>query len=281
MPPGGHVDRRSGHVCAVVEDDDGQREAVRSFVAEGLRTGRQVLGIAQAASTRSVLEEQRLPGGEAAAARPGQFRVRTSNSAYVKGGSFDPDRMLALFAEEAERALSEGFSGLWVTADVTWAARALPGVDRLIDYERAVTEVLRASRSAALCLYDRRRLGDDLLAEAWAAHSQTPERVPPTRPDMFRVLTVGPGRLRLSGELDARETHTLQDAIDTLVGDGADSIEIDLSALAFSDAAGLGALCRPAVTGQARMHLRGTQPAITRTLSLLALDRLPAVRVTR
>lgn len=268
-----------GHACCYYDSDEEQRAFLAQFIREGLASGRKVVCVADGGSTRRILRRQlRDPQGAAAAER-GQLVVRGSEAAYVAGGFFDPDRMLAWWPEAASRALEEGYPGLRVTGDVTWLARGLPGVEHLTEYERALDDTLAGTAASALCQYDRRRLGDDLLAEASVCHRDLAGPSCTMSPEAFRVLGSASNGFRLVGELDLTVTSVLADALGTAVADGARRLSLDLTALRFMDAAGASALIGPAVEHQVTLELRNPQPMIRKVLSILGADRLPAVRL--
>lgn len=175
-----------GHACCFYDSDDEQRRSLTGFLREGLASGRKVMCIADGASTRRILAEYAdEPLGRAAIAR-GQLAILQGDEAYVAGGFFDPERMLTNWEEETARAVADGYPGLRVTGDVTWYARDLPGVERLVEYEQELDATLEGTTAAALCLYDRRRLDDDLLREAADVHGANGH--PPVPPETFRAL---------------------------------------------------------------------------------------------
>lgn len=267
------------HACCFYDSDEQQHELLADFIHTGIASGHRVVCVGDAASTRRILEECVTEPRAQAAIAGGQLEVTGSEQMYIAGGYFDPDRLPGRWQQETDRALDAGFAGVRVTGDVTWYTRELPGVGRLMEYEHALSEILAEMPASALCQYDRRRLDDDLLAEAEAAHGTLTGVRHPVAADTFRVLRVGPATYQLVGELDIAGTPALADALGGALADGTTRINIDLSGLSFLDAGGATALVQPAREHGVALDLRHPQRGAQTVLSLLELDQLPGVRV--
>jgi hypothetical protein len=79
---------------------------------------------------------------------------------------------------EAQQALGEGYSGLWITGEMTWALWKLPNQKGLAEYEAELNGFISSSQCVCLCQYDRRRFGQQMLMNALKLHP---------------VVAVGPG----------------------------------------------------------------------------------------
>lgn len=267
------------HLCHVFDTAEERRRALRAFISRGIEAGSKLVCIADAPSTRRMLASQAAEPAAKAAVERGQLSVRVSEDMYLAGQRFDPDRMLARLTEDIDRGVAEGYPSVRISGDVAWWARAYPGVELLLDYERRVAGALAGGPGSAVCHYDRRRVPAWLLAEACIAHDRVASQRPPGAEPSFRVAPTGPGAFALEGELDITGCDALADALDLAVVDGADRLTIDLRALRFIDAAGATALCRPAVKGAAMLFLREPQPLVGKVLSLLGFGRLPTMKV--
>ena len=267
------------HVCCFYDNDAQQHELLADFVDGGLAAGHKVVCVADAASTRRALDRHLAEPRVRAAMDGGQLEVAGSEQIYIAGGYFDPNRLPGRWQHETQRALDAGFPGVRVTGDVTWYTRELPGVDRLVEYERALSGVLAGMPASALCQYDRRRLDDRLLAEATATHSTVIGARHPMPTGTFRVLRIAPATFRLTGELDISGVPALADVLDAAVDAGATHLRLDLSGLSFLDAGGAAALSQPAREHGVTLDLVQPQRATRTVLDLLDLNKLPTVRV--
>ena len=267
------------HACCFYDSDAQQHELLADFVDAGLATGHKVVCVTDAASTRDIIDRHLAEPRVQAAMAGGQLEVAGSEQMYIAGGYFDPDQMPGRWHQATQRALDAGFPGVRVTGDVTWYARELPGVDRLMEYERALSGILAGMPASALCQYDRRRLDDQLLAETTATHSAVLGARHPMPTGTFRVLRMAPATFQLTGELDISGVPALADVLDGALDDGASHLNFDLSELRFLDAGGAAALSRPAREHGVTVDLVHPQQAIKTVLCLLGLDTLPTLRV--
>lgn len=268
-----------GHACCFYDTDEEHREYLVAFVRDAVAAGHKVVCVADAGSTRRILADHTRGGAGKAAVERGQLVVVGSEDAYLAGGFFDPDRMLDWWPQQMERAVADGYPGLRVTGDVTWYTRALPGAERLMEYEQAVGGVLADTAASALCQYDRRRLDDGILAEAVTHHRGGVMAEQPIQPQRFRVLGSARDGFRLVGELDLAGAPVLSEVLRTAVADGAEALSVDLENLQFLDAAGATALCASAGEHGVALELRRPSPTVNKVLSILEVHRLPTVRV--
>jgi hypothetical protein len=159
------------HACGFYSDDEDQRAVALEFVRGALERREKLLYIVNLTSAAELLRQLREGGVDAdALVKSGQLVILTAKDAYLKGGEFDPDRMVAMLEAETSRALEEGWEGLRATAEMTWALAGEPGSERLIEYEAKVNRFLAGSRATALCQYDRRRFDSEVLLDVLHTH---------------------------------------------------------------------------------------------------------------
>jgi anti-anti-sigma factor len=266
---------QGAHACSVLDSDRGARAVLRTYIRQGLQSDRRVICFLEPRTIRSLFDG---PGAALVeAARRGQLLVRDSAEVYLDGGPIDPDRMLSALSRTVDDALGDGFAGVSIAEDVNWPGQ-MSGVERLVEYERQVDEVLAERPAHALCLYDWRRLPDDLLDEALATHRYVAGKLPVPSPSRFRVLPQPDGSFRLAGELDIAEADLLAEVLDRS-SSGADQVDLDLGDLRFIDVAGMRALCRPALRGTARVVLHRPGRLVRKVLELLDVEGIPGVLV--
>lgn len=159
------------HICGFYETEEEHRALVTSFLIQGLERGERVIYITDTHPIGLILDYLQDSGvdGGAALAR-GQLAFRTAQEAYLPDGRFDPDRMLALLRTETEQALADGFTGLRITGEMTWALRGMPGSEFLSQYEARVNELLPDLPFIGLCQYDRRQFGPEVLLDMLWTH---------------------------------------------------------------------------------------------------------------
>jgi len=159
------------HLCCIYRSEDEHRSLLAPFLRRGLEGNQKVIYIADAHTASHILAYLREEGLDAAAFMDkGQLVMLTSDEAYTKEGSFDPDLMIELLHTETEKAVDEGYRALRVTGEMSWALRGLPGSERLIEYEAKLNRFFPGSRCLAICQYDRRSFPAGLLLEVISTH---------------------------------------------------------------------------------------------------------------
>jgi hypothetical protein len=96
--------------------------------------------------------------------------VQGPEETYLRDGVFDPDGVIALLMEETERAVAQGYAGLRATGEMSWALREPPGCERLIEYEAELSDFCAESQLLALCQYDQKYFGSDILLDILQTH---------------------------------------------------------------------------------------------------------------
>lgn len=159
------------HYCGIYRTDEDHRALIIDFVRDGVARGEKMLylvNLQTAAQLRATLEAAGLPVDELVQKR--QLVILAAREAYLSAGHFDPDRMIDLLGAETERALSDGYSALRATGEMTWALSGAPGSERLVEYESRLNRFFPDRRCYAVCQYDRRRFDSEMLLDILHAH---------------------------------------------------------------------------------------------------------------
>lgn len=77
-----------------------------------------------------------------AAEAHGQLTVKRWEDAYLRGGHFDQNAMLALIEEVLIAGKTEGFPLTRLVANMEWALEDRPGVEDIVEYETRLNYVL-------------------------------------------------------------------------------------------------------------------------------------------
>ncbi len=275
------------HVRAFVEDADERLELMAQTVTTGLDAGDRVMVFTAALPPLGVLAGLEARGlAVGAAARSGQVRVLSAQEAYLPAGRFEPPRMLDSLAGHIERATKDGFAGLRLVGDMTWALDESAGVEQLAGYEAQVNQLYMDGRALGVCLYDRHAFSDDLLRQVAYAHpAMTSAGAEAGAVPLLRIRrTTEPYGVRLAGEADFSNRHALDAALDAALDqqpDPAAPLAIDVAGLRFLDAGTAALLGRLALKAPSGMHLTAPPRAVERVLDQLGVLQLPQTRLTR
>jgi anti-anti-sigma regulatory factor len=209
------------------------------------------------------------------------LRVSAAADAFLNQGVFDADAVLASWRAGVAQARAEGYQGLGVVADMLWAVRKVPGIDRLAWYEAQLNRICAAGFLTAVCLYDRRVFTAADLRGVSNAHPGTASPGDPSGWTMQLHIahTMDPVGIRLTGEADLATRQALQAVLDGLPEDlpYGSPVTVDLSGLSFADGATAIALVRLARALPAGSRFVGTSGALATVLRLVGDEPVPGV----
>jgi anti-anti-sigma factor len=260
------------HVCWVVDDDRLRADTIASFFIAGLRARHRV--IYSGDQPELVLAALRDRGADPAEPlRTGSLVADVPEMSYLSTGHFDPEAVLAGWAAERERARREGYLGMRVVGDMSWARRNVPGADRLAWYEENVNNVISDGFVAGVCAYDRRLFDAlDLREYMWTHQGTAATGMPYDPATSLRVRRI-PAGLILSGEADRSNRTALAAVVDRLFDDGDTEMVIDVTGLRFADTAVARILVQAAHGG--RVRVVGCSPALRRLLGFTGAAEAP------
>jgi hypothetical protein len=131
------------HVCAFFNTRDEEYRVTLPFIQEGIAQAEKAFHIVDPAEREDHLHRLREVGVDVSAAQSrGQLQVLPWEEAYLRGGHFDQDAMLALIEHVLQSGLAEGYPRTRLVAHMEWALEDRPGVNDLLEYETRLNYVL-------------------------------------------------------------------------------------------------------------------------------------------
>jgi len=185
-----------------------------------------------------------------------------------------------------DEALAQGYRGWRMTGELSHGLRRAGGVG-LVEYDTAVAVEIAGRPAKALCLYDRRRYSEAVLAQLRAVHEHE-LTVPAVYDDgLLRITRAGLGGARLSGEADHSNHGMLDRLLGLLLAEALRSpaapatVTMNLSSLRFLDVAGAAVLVQAAerFPSSHRLVLRGPRPRVQRVLDHCGAPSVPQLDV--
>ncbi len=160
------------HICLIYETSKDWKDAVIPFLKIGLERGEKCLYVVDSHTANQIHHFLKKEGIDVESVRQsGQLVILHENEAYTRDGSFDPDRMIALLVSETEKALSEGYTALRVTGEMTWVLNGLPGSEKVIEYEAKLNSILFPKYPCvAICQYNRQRFNPEIIKGVILTH---------------------------------------------------------------------------------------------------------------
>jgi hypothetical protein len=99
--------------------------------------------------------------------------VTTWHEAHLKGGSFDQDRMMASLEDLIRDHTATGQPPMRLVGQMGWVFSSPPGIEKLVEYEASVNEVLNRGKTPTVCVYDVRKLSGSMMMDLLRAHPLT------------------------------------------------------------------------------------------------------------
>jgi anti-anti-sigma regulatory factor len=199
----------------------------------------------------------------------------------LTGQAFRASTAVGWLASELESCKRQGFPGLRVALDMSWALRPVAGIEELPQFEEGIAAALNGSTAAVLCQYDRERFDPVTLASVGGFHTRAVAAATYHADALLRICRqYAPPGIRIAGELDFQATEPLGLALAEAVRLGGD-ITVNLSALDFIDAhcTLLIADAARAAASQSRMVTLRCRPEIAKGFSRIGLAGLPGIRL--
>lgn len=267
------------HACLTYTDREERLDLVAAFVRDGLRAGHKVICWTEADDEAKLANEL-----TARAVRPGaalkRGQLRLSTTTQPSQNFTVASEMLDLLVGEVNTAAREGYLGLRITADMSWATRPSVAADELVEFEQQVARLFTDGRLCLICQYDRDRFDAVTLAFAAKAHPKTVAAIVYFEHAFLRICRqYSPPGVRISGQLDYQHRDELEQAL-------AESVRLDrnmhinLSGLEYIDGACAGLLTATAsrLPPSRRMTIT-CRPAVATVLDLVGGSNTPQLRV--
>lgn len=163
--------KQGDHVCTLYSNRDEQLAAAVDYLKGGLERGERCLYVCCEHSPDEFREGLRGAGIDVESEESrGALLLLTKHDGHLKGGCFDPDKMITMLHAAVKDALDAGFTGLCAAGDMSWLLDEADGSERIAEYEARLNAFYPSSRALGLCLYNRSRLPAATLDHSMATH---------------------------------------------------------------------------------------------------------------
>ena len=224
------------HACLTFGESEELFDLTAAFVRDGLAAGLKVVWVSDVGPGLAAGELGRRGVAVEAAMASGQMTAAGCEGRLLSGQSFRAESAVSWLAGELASSGTQGFPGLRVALDMSWALRPLAGIEELPKFEEGIAAALDGSTAAVLCQYDRERFDPVTLASVAGFHTRAVAAATYYGDALLRICRqYAPPGIRIAGELDFQAGEPLGLALSEAIRMGGD-IMISMSALAFVDA---------------------------------------------
>jgi len=155
------------HFAVIYETEEERFGAVVPFLRQGLERGEKCLYVLDQ-EPDVVVDRLRDAGIEVDEAREsGALEFAGVEETYLRGEEFDPDAMVAYYADAIDETLKE-WAGLRVTTGTDWIDEV--SFEAFMEYEGRVNALFEEVDAMALCHYDRTELSAEVIRDTIRTH---------------------------------------------------------------------------------------------------------------
>jgi anti-anti-sigma regulatory factor len=266
------------HACLTFGEPEELADLTAAFVRDGLACGLKVLWVSDSAPQRAAAELARRGIAVESALAAGQLTTAECEGRLLSGQEFGAGHAIDWLTSQIAACQREGFPGLRVAVDMSWALRPVTGVEQLPDFEEGVAAALAGTTVSVLCQYDREEFDPVTLATVSAFHTRSVAAATYYADAVLRICRqYAPPGIRLAGEIDYQHAEHLALALTEAIRLEGD-ITVNMTALAFIDGS-----CARMIVDAARglapsrtMVLR-CHPGIAATFELLGAGDMAGV----
>ncbi len=158
------------HVAFFFKNNMERLAFVIPYMIDGLRNSERCVYIADENTVPEILAEFKNAGIDInAATANGSLSVVTKHDTYLRYGIFDPEKMIADLDRDVRHALQNGFIGLRITGEMSWALDLPSALGRLCEYEHELYRHWPA-QLAGLCQYNESLFPRDVISNMANCH---------------------------------------------------------------------------------------------------------------
>ncbi|WP_170223119.1 MEDS domain-containing protein [Nonomuraea turkmeniaca] len=222
------------HACLTYGEPEELLDLTAAFVRDGLAEGQRIVWLAEEPERR-LAELGRRGAVARAAARRGHVTVLACQDGLLDGQAFAVEHAMRWLRDQIASTAREGYPGLRVALDMSWALRPVTGIEQLPAFEQEIAATLAGAGAAVLCQYDRERFDPVTLASVSGYHTRSVAAATYHRDALLRICRqYAPPGIRLAGQIDRSAEEALGLAMSEAIRVDGD-ITVNMAELSFID----------------------------------------------
>ncbi len=269
------------HACLTFGEAEELFDLTAAFVRDGLAAGLKVMWLSDAGPGIAVKELARRGIAVESAMAAGQLTADGCEGSLLSGRAFAANAAVGWLSGQLLTSREQGFPGVRIAVDMSWALRPVAGVEELPRFEEGIAAALAGSTAAVLCQYDRERFDPVTLASVAGSHTRSVAAATYYADARLRICRqYAPPGIRIAGEIDYQAAEPLARALAEAVRLDGDVV-VNMESLAFTDARCTLMIAEAArgMAAAARTVTLRCVPEVARGFTRLGLVGVPGLRL--
>ncbi len=159
------------HICQIFSTDGERDDSLLRFVLSGVVSKERTSCFSSKISERKIEVFLRKHGVSYMQARDARaLALSPTEDVYFRNQCFDPEDMISLLREYYEQSIQLGFSAARVIGEMVPQVQAIPGGERLLEYEARVSQLQRQYPVTTVCQYDARVFDGATIMDVLKVH---------------------------------------------------------------------------------------------------------------
>jgi anti-anti-sigma regulatory factor len=269
------------HACLTFGEPEELLDLTAAFIRDGLAGGLKVVWLSETPPDRAAAELALRGIAVESALASGQMAAAACEGRLLAGQVFSAGQAISWLTQEMDNCRDQGFPGLRLALDMSWALRPVAGIEELPEFEEGIAAALEGNTAAVLCQYDRERFDPVTLASVAGFHTRAVAAATYYADALLRICRqYAPPGIRIAGELDFQAAGPLGLALAEAIRLGGD-IVLNMSALAFVDARCTLVIADAArtIASQSRQVMLRCLPEVAAGFTRIGLADVPGIRL--
>ena len=169
--------RVGDHLCGFYQNRQQLWRLTVPFVQRGLENGEKCLYVAEESSLQEmqsllqpVQRTGELNGQAEGSLAHGRLLLLTADETCLQSGVFSPEALIGTLLRILQEAIAEGYRGLRMAIEMSWALRWASSLAWLAEYESKLNCYFSQYPVTTLCLYNQRRFPEEVLLDVLRTH---------------------------------------------------------------------------------------------------------------
>lgn len=169
--------RVGDHLCGFYQNRQQLWRLIVPFIQRGLENGEKCLYVAEESSLQEiqgalqpVQRTEELSGQAEGCLAQGRLLLLTADETCLQSGVFSPEALIGTLLRILQEAIAEGYRGLRMAIEMSWALRWASSLAWLAEYESKLNCYFSQHPVTTLCLYNQRCFPEEVLLDVLRTH---------------------------------------------------------------------------------------------------------------